>query len=235
LAESKPANNAPVTREQIPALVREALMNDPEMVKDAIEKLQIKQEEESKKQAKSNIVKNKADLFSSDSSPVVGDAKADVTIVEFFDYHCGYCKMFVPTIVELLEKDKKVRVVFKEFPILSEDSMLASRVALAVNRLDKSKYFDFHKAVFAMKGRFDEKNLFAEAKKLGLDEAKLKAELAKPEIDAELEKNRKLADALAIRGTPAVIVGDEVFPGKISYDELKKAVDAARASSPVKK
>lgn len=222
--------NAPVTRDQIPALVREALVNDPTIIKDAVEKMQEKQEAELKKQAKEGIVKNKAELFSDETSPSAGAANADVTVVEFFDYHCGHCKNVLPSIIELLAKDKKVKIVFKEFPILSEDSVLASRAAIAVYRLDKDKYLDFHKAVFAIKGRYDEKTLLAEAKKLGINDAKLKTEMAKPEIDAVLDKNRKLAEALGVRGTPAVIIGDDLFPGEMPYADMQKAVDGVRNS-----
>ena len=224
------AANAPVTRDQIPQLVREALINDPTILKDAVEKMQAKQEEDSQKQAKEGIIKNKDKLFADVNSPVVGAADADVTVVEFFDYHCGYCKKILPDILQLIEKDKKVRVVFKEFPILSEDSALASRAAIAVNRIAKEKYLDFHKAMFAMKGKFAEKDIFAEAKKLGIDSAKLKAEMAKPEIDAELDKNRKLAADLGVRGTPAVIIGEEFMPGAVPYETMQKAVDATRAA-----
>ena len=230
VAPVNPAS-APVTRDQIPALVREALVNDPTIIKDAVEKMQEKQEAELKKQAKEGIVKNKADIFFDATSPSVGAVSADVTVVEFFDYHCGHCKNVLPSIVELLAKDKKVKVVFKEFPILSEDSVLASRAAIAVYRLDKDKYFDFHKAIFAIKGRYDEKTLLAEAKKLGINEAKLKAEIAKPEIDAVLDKNRKLAEALGVRGTPAIIIGEDLFPGEMPYNEMQKAVDGVRNPS----
>jgi protein-disulfide isomerase len=224
------AANAPVTRDQIPQLVREALINDPTILKDAVEKMQSKQEEDMQKQAKEGIAKNKDKLIADMDSPSVGAKDADVTVVEFFDYHCGYCKKILPDMLQLIEKDKKVRVIFKEFPILSEDSALASRAAIAVNRIAKDKYLDFHKAIFEMKGKFEEKSLFAEAKKLGVDSAKLKAEMAKPEIDAELEKNRKLAADMGIRGTPAVIIGDEFMPGAVPYEALQKAVDATRAA-----
>lgn len=225
------AANAPVTRDQIPQLVREALVNDPTILKDAVEKMQSKQEEDMQKQAKEGIAKNKDKLIADVDSPWVGAKDADVTVVEFFDYHCGYCKKILPDMLQLIEKDKKVRVIFKEFPILSEDSALAARAAIAVNRIAKDKYLDFHKAMFEMKGKFDEKAIMAEAKKIGVDSAKLKAEMAKPEIDAELDKNRKLAADMGIRGTPAVIIGDEFMPGAVPYEAMQKAVDATRAAS----
>ena len=224
------AGGTPVTKEELPKLVIEALMNDPKMIKDAVEKLQDQEEVEMKKQAQDAIAKNKSQLFSDPNSPTIGAKDADVTVVEFFDYHCGYCKKILPEILQLMEKDKKVRVVFKEFPILSEDSNTAGRYALAVNRIAKDKYLDFHKALFAMKGAFDEKGILAEAKKLGIDEGKLKAEMLKADIDTELDNNRKLASEIGIRGTPAIIIGSELVPGAASYSQLQKMVDAARSA-----
>ncbi len=226
------AANAPVTRDQIPALVKEALINDPSILNEAVEKMRDQQEADAKKQAKEAIAKNKAGLFSDAKSPSVGDAAtADITIVEFFDYHCGYCKQVLPSITELINKDKKVRVVFKEFPILSEDSVLASRAALAVNNIAKDKYFAFHTAMMAGKGKYDEKFIMDEAKKLGIDTAKLKAEIASPDISAMLDNNRKIGEAIGVRGTPAIIIGEEFFPGAMSYADLQKAVDGVRSSA----
>lgn len=226
-----PAANAPVTRDQIPALVKEALINDPSILTEAIEKVRANKEAESKKQAKEGVATHKNELYSDPNSPVVGAADADVTIVEFFDYHCGYCKQLLPTIAKMLETDKKIRVVFKEFPILSEDSVLASRSALAVNRIAKDKYFAFHTALMAVKGRYDEKTIFDEAKKLGIDTAKLKVEIAKPEIDAILESNRKLGEALAITGTPVTVIGSELNSGALPFDMIQKIVADARAAA----
>lgn len=230
-ASKESGKDTTVTKEQIPSLVREALVNDPTILKDAVDAMQKKQEDDFKKQSQSVIKKNKADIFSNPNSPTVGGENGDVMVVEFFDYHCGYCKSALQEFVTLLNADKKVRLVLKELPILGEDSLLASRAALAVNRIDRTKYFDFHKALFANKGKFEEKTLLAEAKKLGIDAAKLKAEMAKPEVDAELENNRRLADALGIRGTPAIIIGDALYPGKMSYEEMKKEVDAIRGTA----
>jgi len=221
--------NGPVTRSQIPALVKEALINDPDILNEALKKLQDKQDEDAKKEARAAVAKNKDALLASDA-PSVGDAGADVTVVEFFDYHCGYCKQLLPAVTKLIAEDKKVRVIFKEYPVLSEDSITAARAALAVNRIAKDKYFEFHTALMDAKGKFDDKTVGDIAKKLGIDSAKLKAEMAKPDIVAMLDKNHDLGTELGIRGTPAVIVGDDMFPGAIPYEELKKAVDAARAA-----
>lgn len=226
-AAAAPAANAgsqPVTRAEIPALVKEALTNDPDILMSAIAKLRDKQAAEAKKQEKEGLAKNKAALFSDDSSPSTGAANPDITIAEFFDYHCGYCRHQLPVIKQLVGEDKKIRVVFKEFPILSEDSVLASRAALAVNNIAKDKYFDFHQALMAQQGKFDEKVIMDIAKRLGINTGKLKTEMDKPEITAALDKNRAIAEDLGIHGTPAIVIGDEMIPGAIDYDGLKKAI-----------
>lgn len=222
-----PAANA-VTRQELPALVKEVLMNDPDIIMQAVQKLRDKKAAEAKQKTAEAIVKYQAELTSEDS-PSVGDSKtADVTIVEFFDYHCGYCRHMLPDITKLLNEDKKVRFVFREFPILSEDSVAAARAALAVNRLDKTKYFDFHSAMMKQEGKFDDKAFAAIAKKIGISADKLKAEMAKPEITAILDKNREIGEAIGVSGTPALVIGSEFTPGAMSYDDMKKAVAAAR-------
>ncbi|MDX1975819.1 MAG: DsbA family protein [Rickettsiales bacterium] len=233
-----PAHNANVvTKDELPALIKKALMENPEMLVEVAQKYRDEQEKNSEKRMREGIAKNKDALFNDADSPSIGDPKADVTIVEFFDYHCGYCHQLLPAIVKLASEDKKVRIVFKEFPILSEDSVDAAKAALAVNRIAKDKYFAFHQELMKGTGRFDEKSLLEIAKKLGVNGEKLKAEMAKPELVAELDKTRAVADDMGLRGTPAIIINDQVFPGALSYDELKKEVDKARAvasTSPAK-
>jgi protein-disulfide isomerase len=223
-----PSAGQPVTRGEIPALVKEALMNEPEIIMEVAKRLREKQEADAKKQASEGLKKYKNDLFNNPDSPAIGPKDADVTIVEFFDYHCGYCKHMLPVINDLMKEDKKVRFVFKEFPILSEDSVLAARVALAVNRVAKDKYFDFHQELMKANVKFDEKMLLDTAKKIGVDTAKVKAEMQKPEITAILDKNREIASTLGVSGTPAIIMGDSITPGAVDLETIKKMVAAVR-------
>ena len=220
--------NAPVTRSQLPGLVKEILLNDPSIIMEAAEKMQAEQEKEMMDKAKEVIAKRKDELFGV-NDPSAGNQKADVTLVEFFDYHCGYCKQALASIIKLMENDKNVKVIFKEYPILGEESKLAAKAALAVHRIAKDKYFDYHKAIFALKGSFTQEILAAEAKKLGIDAAKLKAEMDKPEINEILAKNSELGLAMGARGTPAIVIGEEFYPGAIPYEAMKKAVDDIRA------
>ncbi len=228
---SMPATVAsgPVTRQELPALIKEVLMNEPEMVMDAVKKLREKQQAEAKKKTDTAIAANKEALLNDADTPSIGEKTADITVVEFFDYHCGYCKHMLPVITQLTSEDKKVRVVFKEFPILSEDSVTAARAALAVNRIAKDKYFAFHSALMKHEGAFDEKSLMDIAKKQGISADALKAEMAKPEVTAALDKSRKLGEEIGVRGTPALIVGNHFMPGAADLDTMKKSIADIRA------
>lgn len=232
-AAAAPASSAPITRQELPALVREIIIKDPEMILEAVKILREKQAAETKKKATEAIIKNKDLLLNDAATASIGDAKtADISVVEFFDYHCGYCRTLLPTITKIFNEDKKVRFVFKELPILGDDSVTAARAALAVHRIAKEKYFDFHTALMSHEGEYSEKELQGIAKKLGIDPEKLKVEMAKPEITAELDKTRKLAEELGIRGTPGLIIGDTLSPGALSYEDFKKAIAEGRSGKP---
>ncbi|NBX04378.1 MAG: DsbA family protein [Alphaproteobacteria bacterium] len=225
--------NAPVTRSQFESILAETLDNNPEILVTAIKKLQAKQKAEGDSDAKEAIVKNKAALTKDASLPAIGASikDADVTVVEFFDYHCGYCKHMVEPITKIVESDKKIRFVFLDFPILSEDSTLAAQAAIAVNRIDPKKYWAFHTAAMQQKGKFDDKALADLANSIGIKPEKLKAEMDKPETAAALQKNRALGSALGVRGTPALVVGDQFMPGALSMEELKATIERVRAAN----
>ena len=219
-----------ISREQFSAMLKQTLDENPEIIMDAIKKLQSKQQEDGNKIAADSIGKNKDDLFNNPNAGSAGaSAKdADITIVEFFDYHCGYCKHMLAPLTQLINTDKKVRVVFIDFPILSQDSANAARAAVAVNRINKKKYFDFYTAAMQESGKFDETTIENIARKIDIDPDKLKAEMAKKEVGDILQKNRSLGETMAIHGTPALIINDQFFPGALSLDELQRAIDAAR-------
>jgi len=222
---------APVTHEEFSAMLKDALMKNPEMIVDAIKELQQKQKAQTAKEVEKAIDKNHDALFDA-SAPSIGDPKGDVTIVEFFDYHCGYCKHMLPVITQLNKDDSKVHIIFREFPILSEDSNTAAYAALAVNRLYPDKYFAFHTALMGTSSKFDDKSLSEIAKKLDLDWKKIKKEMDSPDIKAAIDKNRAMAEDIGIRGTPALIMGKQLMPGAVSYDDLKKMVANVRAGKP---
>jgi protein-disulfide isomerase len=222
-------NTAPVTHAEFEALLKQTLQDHPEMILDSVKKMREKHDAEMKKKLEEAMAKHKDELVNDTKSPSVGDAKtADVTIVEFFDYHCGYCKRMIPTITQILGEDKKVRFIFREFPILSEDSVLAARAAIAAYNIDKAKYFDFHTALMKNTGKYDEKSIGEMAKKVGIDEKKLKKEMESTDITKMLDDNRALAEELGISGTPAIIIDGVLIPGAVPHDDLAKMIDNVR-------
>ncbi len=220
--------NAPVTRGEFQQMVHDAILNQPDMVMQAVYKLRDQQESESKKQTADSFAKHKGELLNDKISPHAGATSPDVTVIVFFDYHCGYCKKLLPAIAQLLNEDKKVKVIFREFPILSEDSVTASRAALAVNRVAPDKYFDYHTALMKSQSAFNEEMLLDTADKLGIKRADVKTQMDSQAVTDSLEKNRKLGEELSIRGTPALFIGDKMLPGAVPYETIKRLVDQAR-------
>lgn len=167
-------------------------------------------------------------LLEGNNSPVVGNSSADITIVEFFDYHCGYCKRFYSTVSTIASEDKKVKFVFKELPILSEDSELAARAALSVYYLDPEKYFGFHSALMKYNGKFEVSKLTDMAKQAGIDEKAFTDGIKSDRVSKEIARNKELAEELDISGTPAIILGQHFLPGYVETDVLKAKIKAAR-------
>jgi protein-disulfide isomerase len=160
---------------------------------------------------------------------VQGNPKGDVTIVEFFDYRCPYCKEIEPVLDALLLEDRKLRIVYKEFPILGPPSVFASRTALAAKK--QGKYAAFHRAMMAAKGNISDETVLKVAASVGLDTEKIKADMGAPEIDRVLKANYELAEALQIQGTPGIIIGDTLIPGAVDIATLRKDIAAARKGS----
>ena len=162
-------------------------------------------------------------------SPVSGNPQGDVTVVEFFDYRCGYCKRAFPSVMALLKADSQVRVVWKEFPILGPVSLFAARAAMAADK--QGLYHEFHVAVMGAEEELTEDTVIALAAANGLDIDRLRADMEDPAIDAYLEETRQLAQALGITGTPAFVVGDTLIPGAVDPARLQASVADARAGS----
>ncbi len=161
-------------------------------------------------------------------APIGGNAKGDVTIVEFFDYRCPYCKQVEPSLDALLREDERLRVVYKEWPILGKDSVYASRVALAA--VKQGKYDVFHSAMMATQGQINEEVILKVANSVGLDVAKIKADMNTAEIEDILTRNKNLAEALGIHGTPAWVIGDEMIAGAVDIATMKAKIAAVRKS-----
>jgi len=212
--------------EAVRAIVRDFILRNPEILVDALNALEEKQKAEAATGQAAALRQKRADLLQDPASPAIGPANADVVLVQFFDYRCPYCKQVAEPVIELARADPRLRVVFKELPILGPDSVVASRAALAA--AIQGQYQKFHLALMARRGPLDEASVLALARENGLDQARLRADMARPEVTAQIERNRTLARDLGIRGTPAFVVGDEIVPGAIDIDTMRRLVARAR-------
>jgi protein-disulfide isomerase len=213
-------------RARLKEIVREVLKENPELVLDAIQALEAKERDEATAKSAQALKQYRDRLEHDAGDPVAGNPKGDVSLVLFSDYKCPYCKQVSDRVFQAVEADGKVRLVFKELPILGRESMIAARAALAA--MPQGKYVKFHQALIAERGPLDETNVLRIAGTVGLDTAKLKTDMAKPEIDQRLKGTIELARALDIRGTPAFVVGDELIPGAVDAAALKSAIQKAR-------
>ena len=197
------ATTTPEQKKQIEQIVHDYLINNPEVLVEASQALQHKQQQSMQEQAKSAISTNAEQLFNEKVS-VSGNPKGDVTVVEFFDYQCIHCKKMNPVMDALIKKDNNLRVIYKEFPIFGKSSEMASQAALAAGM--QGKYQQMHDALLKVDKQLDETIIMDTAKSLGLDMTKLKADMASATVTDALEANRKLAESMHLMGTPAFIV-----------------------------
>jgi protein-disulfide isomerase len=217
-------------RGEIEKIIREYLVQHPEVLQDAINELEKKQaaEEADKKQAA--VKDNASTIFNSSRQVTVGNAQGDVTFVEFFDYNCGYCKRAMADMLDLMKTDPKLKVVLKEFPVLGPGSLEAARVAIAARMQDKGgkKYLDFHQKLLGGRGQADKARAMAAAKDAGFDVARLEKDMASDEVKATIDENLKLAEKLGLNGTPSYVIGDNIVVGAVGLDALKEKVNTAR-------
>jgi len=221
---------SPADKTAIEGIVKDYLLNNPEVIIQAIQSLRAREEQDKEEQARKNLAQYRNDLLNDPDTPVGANPKGDVTIVEFFDYRCGYCKRVFPDVMKVINTDNNVRYVFKEFPILGPESVTASKAALAAWTVDKGKYEAFHQAMMGSKGGLPENRVMEFAAKAGYDAKALKAAMKDPRIDKMLEKNFALAKALDINGTPGFVIGNEVIRGAVDLKTLRLLVSRARGS-----
>lgn len=217
-----------MSKEEFNRRAREFLLENPEVIAEAMQKLEEKELAARKKVVQTVLKTRSEDLLHDKDTPVGGNPEGDITIVEFFDYNCPYCRSVAPTVTKLKESDPNLRIAYKEFPILRESSVFAAKAGLSAHRQDASKYVAFHDALMNQKGRLSEKVILSVAEKAGLDVERLKADMKRPEIETAIKKNHELARALRINGTPAFVIGDELIAGAADLDTLKNAVAEAR-------
>lgn len=216
----------PLSREEIEAIVREYILKHPEVLLESVRGLEERQRAEQADQVRRAIATHREQLLRDPSAPVAGNPQGDVTVVEFFDYRCPHCQRMAGTVQKLIDEDSRVRIVYKEWPVLGPDSVVAARAALAAHR--QGKYLSFHKALLASTENIDRARVLAVAASVGLDTAALEKAMDEPEIAEILQRNHALARSLGLTGTPAFIIGSEFAPGAIGLDVMKDLVARAR-------
>jgi protein-disulfide isomerase len=218
----------PEQRKELATIIKEILVNNPEILLEAQNALEAKMDKIQAERMAVAIKEHASELYRPAGSPIVGNANGDVPIIEFFDYNCGYCKKAFTDVAKLVDKDKKVRVIMKEFPILAKGSEEAAKVALAAKM--QGKYWEFHRAMLQSQGQANEASALKVAERLGLDMTRLKKDMASPEVQKEIDATRELATKMGIQGTPHFIVGDRIVPGAPENlaELLGKHVEAVR-------
>ncbi len=226
LAEEGPYEN-PAWQQAVEKAIEKYIRSHPEVIEQTLQGLEAKRQAAEQERVKTAIAARQSDLLNDPGSSVSGNLKGDVTVVEFFDYRCGFCKRVAGAVTQLQKDDSRVRVVYKNFPILGEASELAAKAALASNT--QGRYQAFHEALLAAKSDMTKEQVLHIASDVGLDTKKLEADMDNPEWTTVIERNRALAKELGITGTPAFIVGTELFPGAMDLAVLKELVGRARA------
>jgi protein-disulfide isomerase len=209
------------------ALVRDTLLDNPEIIAEALEVYQERQAAEQAERSRAAIAEHHDTLIEADADDVLGNPDGDVTIVEFSDYQCGYCKRVFPELLSVIESDGNVRLVIRELPILGPESVMAARAAVASRA--QGLYPEFHTALMAMKGGVSEVAVMQVAAEVGLDVDALRMDMADPDLDETFSRNISLAQTLGISGTPAFVIGPELVPGALSRERLADLIEAARS------
>ena len=218
-----------LSEDRVKELVLEAIRDNPGIVLEAIQMIEKREKTAKAFEVKQVLTSNRDALERDPNAPVFGNPEGDVTVVEFFDYNCPYCRRVKPHMEALLAADKNVRVVYREWPILGEGSVFAARAALASR--EQGKYDEFHWAMMELKGRVEESNVMQAAEKLGIDTAQLRRDMESPKINEHIETSMRLARSLGFNGTPSFVIGEALAPGLIEADQMIEMVNQARAAN----
>ncbi|WP_165802942.1 MULTISPECIES: DsbA family protein [Paracoccaceae] len=213
---------------RIKELALEAIRENPQIVMEAVQLLE-QEQAATRADAAADVLKNQRQLLERDpNAPVLGNPEGDVTVVEFFDYNCPYCKRAMSEVQGLLDADSNVRLVYREWPILSEDSVFAAKAALAARQ--QGKYEEFHWALMGMEGRAEEASVMRLAEEIGLDIEQLRTDMDASEVQEHIDESMRLSQALGFNGTPSFVIGDALVPGFVEQDQLEALVDKTRES-----
>lgn len=233
MAPSAIADEAPkavdLPIDQVEKIVRDYLMREPEIIYQALEELQTRQAAEQAGRQKEVVVSRRDDLLNDPATPIVGNPDGNVTLVEFFDYRCGYCRRVLSSMQALMREDQQLRVAFKELPVLGEDSVRAARAALASQKQNVNLYLDFHLALMSAKD-LSADGISKIAEQVGLDPSQLTQDMESDDVSRAIEANYELASALGIEGTPAFVIGDALVPGAVDKARLAELIEEARTA-----
>jgi protein-disulfide isomerase len=223
-------NFSDAQKRDIETIIKNYLVAHPEVLEEAMGELSKRQAAEDAQKHEASITENAKAIFNSPHGVVLGNKDGDVTFVEFFDYNCGYCKRAMAVMLDLMKSDPKLKVVLKEFPVLSQGSVEAAQVAVAVRMQDPTgkKYLDFHQKLLGGRGAADKARALAAAKDAGADMSRLEKDIASPEVKATIDENMKLAEAMGMNGTPSYVIGKQIVVGAIGLDGLKEKIGLAR-------
>ena len=201
-------------------------MANPEVIMQSVNQFDARQRANEETEAQKVVQARAGEIFRDTASPTSGNPNGDVSLVEFFDYNCPYCRAMAPVMTKAEEDDPQLRVVYKEFPILGPNSTFAAKAALAALR--QGKYVAFHRALYQVRGSVDPNKAMEVAATLGLDVARLKSDMEDPAIQAAIDKNLALAQALRINGTPGFVIGDQILRGATDLKTLQAWIRTAR-------
>jgi protein-disulfide isomerase len=217
-------------RQEIEGIVKNYLLQHPEVMQDVMTELEKRQKAAEAEKNRAAVADNNATIFSSPHQVVLGNPQGNVTMVEFFDYNCGYCKHALSDMLTLLKTDPNLKFVLKEFPVLGEGSVEAAHVAVAARMQDVTgkKYIEFHQKLLGGRGPADKARALAAAKEVGFDMARIEKDMASDEVKKTIDENLKLAELIGVNGTPSYVVGDEVVVGAVGLDALKEKIAAER-------
>ena len=230
-AQAQTQSFSPAQRGEIETILRDYLMNHPELLQEVMAELDKRQNLADAEKHREGVKQHAQIIFSSPRQITLGNPQGDVTVVEFFDYNCGFCKRAMADMTDLMKGDGKVKFVLKEFPVLGEGSTQAAQVAVAVRMQDKTggkKYLEFHQKLLGGRGQADKARAMAVAKEVGLDMARLEKDMASDEVKNTLQESFKIAEALGLNGTPSYVVGSDVVIGAVGLPALKERVNSTR-------
>lgn len=217
---------ADMPKDEFDRRVRDYLLGHPEVIMQSVNQLETRQRSNEETEVQTILKSHADEIFRDPASPVGGNPSGNVSLVEFHDYNCPYCRQMMPIMTKAEEDDPQLRVVYKEFPILGPNSTFAAKAALAAHK--QAKYVAFHRALYEVRGAVEPNKIMDVAAKLGLDVARLKADMEDPAIEAAIDKNLALAQTLRINGTPGFVIGDQILRGATDLKTLQAWIRAAR-------